>query len=168
MAQLKSRTALRVISSIEGVDHGWKPCPAGRPPSSVARLSWPWCSSKVQQPYGTQLAAAGRDDPVDLRQCPSMTLLRLDGMQEVWVRIPIAPPQVERINSNTKPVKLSASEGRIEGQPWPAIWRPSLPLYPCREPRLSDDCFAGGQEVKGVQARGRPRFGCPEGQGRGT
>jgi len=43
-----------------------------------------------------------------------------------------------------------------------------LPLYPCREPRLSDDCFAGGQEVKGVQARGRPRFGCPEGQGRGT
>ena len=37
------------------------------------------------------------------------------------VRIPIAPPQVERINSNTKPVKLSASEGRIEGQPRSAI-----------------------------------------------
>ena len=32
------------------------------------------------------------------------------------VRIPIAPPQVIHINSNTKPAKFPALEGQIEGQ----------------------------------------------------
>jgi hypothetical protein len=32
------------------------------------------------------------------------------------VRIPIAPPQVIRINSNTEPVNTRAFEGQIEGQ----------------------------------------------------
>ena len=34
------------------------------------------------------------------------------------VRIPLAPPQVVRVNSNTEPVSSWAFEGQIEGQFW--------------------------------------------------
>jgi hypothetical protein len=62
-----------------------------------------------------------------------------------WVRIPIAPPQVVRIYSNTEPVNSPASEGQIEGQ-----FRLSPGVLTCgdiraQELRPAGDGFTGGQ-----------------------
>jgi hypothetical protein len=81
------------------------------------------------------------------------------------VRIPIAPPQVMRINSNTEPVYSRAPEGQIEGQ-----FRSRPGVLTCGDIRARElrpaDGFAGCQEVGGADAWSA-RFGlsCSRGDG---
>ena len=55
--------------------------------------------------------------PLDSCRRPRIDLRRM-ACKRSGVRIPLAPPQVVRVNSNTEPVSSWAFEGQIEGQFW--------------------------------------------------
>lgn len=67
--------------------------------SGLVKASVSWCSGWSGRKW------PGRGMPEGFMAC-----------KRSGVRIPIAPPQVECINSNTQPVNFRTSEGQIEGQ----------------------------------------------------